>query len=45
MTHDALETYCLSKKGVLKEYPFDKYVSVYKVGNKMFALKRMLSSH
>jgi predicted DNA-binding protein (MmcQ/YjbR family) len=40
MTHETLEKYCLSKIGAVKEYPFDKYVSVYKVGNKMFALKK-----
>ena len=40
MTHEALEKYCLSKTGAVKEYPFDKYVAVYKVGGKMFALKK-----
>lgn len=40
MTHQAVEKYCLSKAGAVKEYPFDKYVSVYKVGGKMFALKK-----
>ncbi len=40
MTHEAVERYCLSKAGAVKEYPFDKYVSVYKVGAKMFALKK-----
>ena len=40
MTHEALEKYCLCKTGAVKEYPFDKYVSVYKVGGKMFALKK-----
>jgi predicted DNA-binding protein (MmcQ/YjbR family) len=40
MTHEALERYCLCKTGAVKEYPFDKYVSVYKVGGKMFALKK-----
>ena len=38
MTQKVLEEYCLSKKGVVKSYPFDKYVAVYKVGNKIFAL-------
>ena len=37
---EALEKYCLTKKGVVKEYPFDKVVAVYKVGNKMFALNK-----
>jgi len=40
MTSLQLQQYCLGKKGVLKEYPFDKYVAVYKVGNKMFALSK-----
>ena len=40
MKHETLEKYCLSKKGVIKEYPFDKYVAVYKVGGKIFALKK-----
>ena len=40
MTHERLEAYCLAKRGVVKEYPFDKYVAVYKVGGKMFALKK-----
>lgn len=40
MTHQDIERYCLSKKGVVKEYPFDNVTAVYKVGNKMFALSR-----
>ncbi len=40
MTDKILEEYCLAKAGVRKEYPFDKYVAVYKVGGKMFALKK-----
>lgn len=40
MTHETLEDYCLAKNGAVKEYPFDKQVSVYKVGKKMFALKK-----
>ncbi len=38
MTHQSIEIYCLSKKGAVKAYPFDKVTAVYKVGNKMFAL-------
>jgi len=38
ISKEVLEKYCLDKKGVIKQYPFDKYVAVYKVGNKMFAL-------
>ena len=40
MTHETFEQYCLEKSGAVKEYPFDKYVSVYKVGGKMFTLKK-----
>lgn len=40
MTHEDLEKYCLNKNASVKEYPFDKYVAVYKVGGKMFALKK-----
>jgi predicted DNA-binding protein (MmcQ/YjbR family) len=40
MTHEDFEKYCLNKSAAVKEYPFDKYVSVYKVGGKMFALKK-----
>lgn len=38
MTNEDIESYCLSKKGVVKEYPFDELTAVYKVGNKMFVL-------
>ncbi len=38
MTNQDIEKYCLSKKGAIKTYPFDKITAVYKVGNKMFAL-------
>lgn len=31
-------TYCLSKKGVTEDFPFDKDTLVFKVGGKMFAL-------
>lgn len=40
MTHELLEAYCLGKNGAVKEYPFDRYVAVFKVGGKMFALKK-----
>ena len=39
-----LEKYCLQKKGVSKEYPFDEITAVYKVANKMFVLCRDDSS-
>jgi len=38
MTQEDLEHYCLSKKCVTKSYPFDKYVAVYKLKNKIFIL-------
>jgi len=38
VTQEDLEHYCLSKKGASKSYPFDKYVAVYKVKNKVFTL-------
>ena len=43
MTNQDIETYCLAKKGAVKEYPFDKVTAVYKVGNKMFALSSDVS--
>ncbi|MCJ7764771.1 MAG: MmcQ/YjbR family DNA-binding protein [Thiovulaceae bacterium] len=43
MTKESLEEKCLSKKGAVKEYPFDKVTAVYKVGNKMFALSSDVS--
>ncbi len=38
MTNQDIETYCFTKNGVVKTYPFDKVTAVYKVGNKMFVL-------
>ena len=38
MTKEDIQAYCLSKKGAVKSYPFDKVTAVYKVGEKMFAL-------
>ncbi len=38
MTRESLQKYCLSKRGAVKAYPFDKVTAVYKVGGKMFAL-------
>ena len=40
MTQEGLQGYCLCKKGVSKSYPFDKYVAVYKLKNKIFALSK-----
>lgn len=33
-----LKKYCLSKKGVYEDFPFDDETLVFKVGSKMFAL-------
>ena len=30
--------YCISRKGVTEEFPFDEQTLVFKVGGKMFAL-------
>jgi len=38
MTHDEIASYCLSKKGASKSYPFDATTAVFKVGDKMFVL-------
>jgi predicted DNA-binding protein (MmcQ/YjbR family) len=38
MNIEELRTYCLSKKGVTEEFPFDEYTLVFKVIGKMFAL-------
>ena len=38
MTKAGLEKYCMSKRGAVKAYPFDKVTAVYKVGGKIFAL-------
>jgi len=35
---EAFRSYCLSKKGVTEEFPFDENTLVYKVMGKMFAL-------
>lgn len=38
MNIEAYRSYCLTKKGVTEEFPFDKSTLVYKVRGKMFAL-------
>lgn len=38
MNIEAYRNYCLAKKGVTEEFPFDKSTLVYKVMGKMFAL-------
>lgn len=38
MNIEELRDYCLSKKGVTEEFPFDEHTLVFKVMGKMFAL-------
>ena len=38
MNIETFRTYCLSKKGVTEEFPFDETTLVFKVMGKMFAL-------
>jgi predicted DNA-binding protein (MmcQ/YjbR family) len=38
MDGKVLESYCMSKKGAAKEFPFGDEVAVFKVMGKMFAL-------
>lgn len=38
MDIESFRTYCLSKKGVTEEFPFDEVTLVFKVMGKMFAL-------
>ncbi len=38
MNIGTFQSYCLAKKGVTEEFPFDKNTLVYKVMGKMFAL-------
>ncbi len=38
MNIEDFRSYCLSKKGVTEEFPFDENTLVFKVGGKMFAL-------
>ena len=38
MNIEAFRQYCLSKKGVTEEFPFDEVTLVFKVMGKMFAL-------
>lgn len=38
MTREEFREYCLSKKGVTEEFPFDMPVAVFKVLGRMFAL-------
>lgn len=38
MNIEELRNYCMTKKGVTEEFPFDKNILVFKVMGKMFAL-------
>lgn len=38
MNSEELHEYCINKKGVTAEFPFDENTLVYKVSGKMFAL-------
>ena len=38
MNIEEIRTYCLSKRGVTEEFPFDESTLVYKVMGKMFLL-------
>ncbi|NHF58458.1 MmcQ/YjbR family DNA-binding protein [Flavobacteriaceae bacterium TP-CH-4] len=38
MNIEAFREYCLAKKGVTEEFPFDEHTLVFKVMGKMFAL-------
>lgn len=38
MDFNILRGYCLGKKGVIEDFPFDEETLVFKVGSKMFAL-------
>ena len=38
MNIEDFRTYCIAKKGVTEEFPFDKHTLVFKVMGKMFAL-------
>jgi predicted DNA-binding protein (MmcQ/YjbR family) len=41
MNIQQLYEFCLSKKGVIEHFPFDKDTLVFKVGEKMFALSSL----
>lgn len=41
MNIEDFREYCLKKKGVTEEFPFDEYTLVFKVKGKMFALTNL----
>lgn len=44
MNLEMLKNYCLRKKGVIEDFPFDTETLVFKVGPKMFALTNLNKS-
>lgn len=44
MNLETLKSYCLRKKGVVEDFPFDTETLVFKVGSKMFALTNLNKS-
>src|SRR5271157_1690793 len=44
MNLEEVRQYCLAKKGVTEELPFDDYTLVYKVMGKMFALTNSIGN-
>lgn len=44
MTLEDVRKYCLSKKGVEEDFPFDDKTLVFKVGSKMFLLTNIKAS-
>ena len=45
MNIEYIREYCISKKGVTEDFPFDKTTLVFKVGSKMFALAGLNSNY
>jgi predicted DNA-binding protein (MmcQ/YjbR family) len=41
MNIEKIREYCISKKGVTEEFPFDEVTLVFKVAGKMFALTNL----
>ncbi len=44
MNIELLRNYCINKKGVTEEFPFDETTLVFKVMNKMFALTDLVDN-
>lgn len=44
MTLEDFRSYCLNKKGVIEDFPFDDRILVFKVGSRMFSLTDIKSS-